>query len=138
MKSFVLRLLLVVSLLCDFLGSGIGVKAQGYAANRSSAKEQIHCQDDKDKSVAEEPESPLCNVIRESPTSHRVAPSRPVRLLPTHGGKPTHQHGRWAACNISNLLKHVPLNLWRSQVGLHTAFTSPRYYYVIALRRILC
>ena len=68
----------------------------------------------------------------------RVGNSRNARLTPTHGPKPGRNifregdvlHSIMSGCRISCLL--VPLK-WGCM-----AFSLPRFYYVIALRRILC
>ena len=78
------------------------------------------------------------SALRPSSPSHRVASHRSVRLLPTHGGKPSKHFGRWAKDQSSHLPKcFVQL----SCIGHHQvcmAVSSPRGYYVIALRRLLC
>ena len=133
-----MRLLLVAALLCGVLGSETRVKAQSCVANYFDGDELLDRHDNLCGQLAEIPLSPLDEALRPTPPSHRVASSRPVRLLPTYGGKPSHHFGRWTNGHLSNLFKHLPLRLWRNRVWFHTVAASPRFYYVIALRRLLC
>lgn len=132
-----MRLLLVAALLCGVLGSETRVRAQSCVANYFD-DELIEHHDNLCGRLAETPLSPLDEALRPTPPLHRVSSSRPVRLLPTHGGKPNHHFGRWANGHSSNLFKHLPLRLCRNRVCFHTVTASPRFYYVIALRRLLC
>ena len=142
-----MRLSLVATFLCGFL-LGPTVKALGAVAGRQQDKQQIKQHDGWIRHVAEEPETSPFSLLRPTP-SHRVASireqrssarslSRPVRLQPTHGGKPSHHSGRWAKGLSSYPLK---FSLQLPCAGLHwlrTPVASPRRRYVIALRRLLC
>ena len=88
--------------------------------------------------VAEEPQTLQGPLMRAGGQSHRVVTTRNSRVLPTHGGKPGQHLSRWAHHASSNLLKHTLLLLRRSPLWLRTGAASPRHYYVIALRRLLC
>jgi hypothetical protein len=46
--------------------------------------------------------------------------------------------GRWTAGESYQLSKYFSLLLHRMDCGLRVGAASPRYYYVITLRRILC
>ena len=165
MSRILIRLFLVAALLCDFLGSGTGARAQGFvskdeqkseerfheaesrgkacldyaeARKRSDEIQQIKQHDGYLKAVAEEPQSPVEVVFRSAPSSSRVASNRPTRLLPTHGGKPGKHHGRWTTNEICKPFNCVLLQLCRGLYHLRTVAAPPRYYYVIALRRLLC
>lgn len=71
-------------------------------------------------------------------TGERIGTSRPVRLIPTHGGKSNRTSGRLTSAGsayhsiLHALLLHLSCGSTRARVA------SPRFYYVIALRRILC
>ena len=136
MNSFLIRLFLVVALLCNILGSGMGVRAQVHSNNRANDEEQIRQSDGWVKQVAEEPQGPIESVLRSASSSHRVASSRPTRLLPTHGGKPGQHH--WVASGLFNLFKYAHLQLCRDFDCRRVVAAPPRLYYVIALRRLLC
>ena len=69
----------------------------------------------------------------------RVGANRPSRVLPTHGGgKP----GRGALAvlnhNSCHFIKYACLFLHRGLAWAAPEGGSPRYYFVIALRRFLC
>lgn len=138
MNKFLTRLFLIAMLLCGFLGSRTGVKAQRVVGNEEKNEEQIRQNNGWLRQVAEEPQSPVESALRSAPSSHRVASSRPTRLLPTHGGRPGQHHGRWSADGLFNLYKYQSCWQCYSFVSLHRISSSPRLYYVIALRRLLC
>ena len=132
------RILLLIALVCNFLGSGKGIKADGIVYERPDGEEQIQRYDDFFNHVAEEPQAPIGAAWRSVPSSHRIGSLRPTRLLPTHGGKPTHHSGRWARNEWSNPLNGCFLLLCKSINASRTMAASQRLYYVIALRRLLC
>ncbi len=139
MNRFLIRLFLVATLLCDFLGSIQDTKAQGMAArDEQKSEEQIKQHDGYLKHVAEEPQSPVEVAFRSASSSHRVASSRPTRLLPTHGGKPGKHHGRWAGNEVYKPFK-CTIQQWCGCLDRQCTVAAPsRLYYVIALRRLLC
>ena len=132
-----MRFLLIIVLM-NILGSGKQIKADGLLFERPNNEEQIQCHDDFVNHMAEEPQAPLGVAFRSVPSSHRVTSSRPTRLLPTHGGKPTSHSGRWAKNEWSNLSNGFALLLCKSLNSSRTMAASQRLYYVIALRRLLC
>lgn len=138
MRSVAIRLLFVALLLCNFLDSFNGVKAQTTMPENADRKEQVSKSSNLLNGLAEEPRTATGSSFCSSLPSHRVASHRTVRLLPTHGGNPSNKTGRWATASLSNLQKYLPLcqRLIRAASGM--GFASPRHYYVIALRRILC
>ena len=138
MMLFFIRLLLAVVLTCDFLIPDKGVGDCVILPETTNNEEQIRCRDHLINDVAEEPQSPFNTVFRTSRPIHRLASSRSVRLLLSGGGKPGHQHGRFGANSLSHTFKNIFHMLWYVHLRPTTAFASPRYYYVIALRRILC
>lgn len=139
MNRFLIRLFLVATLLCDFLGSGQDVRAQSTTAkDEQKSEEQIKQHDGYLKHVAEEPQSPVEVAFRSVSSSHRVASSRPTRLLPTHGGKPSKHHGRWAGDEVFKPFKCTIQQWCGSLDRLCTVVAPSRLYYVIALRRLLC
>ncbi len=145
MKRYLIRLSLVAALLCGSL-LGFTVKAQGAVTSRQQDAQQIKQDNRWIHHVAEEPERAPFSLLRPT-SSHRVTSirehrssarslSRPVRLLPTHGGKPG--QGRWANGQSSY---HPKFSLQLPCISLQRLYTpaaSPRRYYVIALRRLLC
>jgi len=138
MRSVILHIWFVVLMLCNFLGSNIEVKAQAMMPDNADRKEQVCRHSDLLHNMAEEPRNPVGSSLTSSVPTHRVASHRTVRLLPTHGSKPSTKSGRWATVSLSNLQKYVPVCQYLRLVVPGMGFASPRHYYVIALRRILC
>ena len=165
MNRFLIRIFFIVAFLCNILGSGMGVRAQGFlATEQQKSEERFHVAENRGKAcldyaevrkrsdeiqqikqndgylkpVAEEPQSPVEVAFRSAPSSHRIASNRPTRLLPTHGGKPTNHGGRWAKGELFNPLIFPSLRLCRRLFCHRTTAASPRLRYVIALRRLLC
>ena len=136
MKRYLIRLSLVGSLLCSIL-LGSSTKGQGGMEGCQHDQQQLKQHDGWVHHVAEEPERAPVSLLRPT-SSHRVASSRSVRWLPTHGGKPSKYSGRWAKDQLSNLTNGSVKLLCICRSGLCTVVSSPRRYYVIALRRLLC
>ena len=135
----VIRFFFILAFLCNVPGSGMDVRAQGFlSTEQQKNEEQIKQNDGYLNPVAEEPQSPVEVIFRSVPSSHRVASSRPTRLLPTHGGKPTNHGGRWAKGESFNPLTSPSLRLCSQFCWHRTTAASPRLRYVIALRRLLC
>ena len=136
MKRYLLYLSFVATWLCGIL-LGSNTKVQDTVSNRQQDEQQIQRHDGWIRHVAEEPETLPVSLLRPT-TSHRVASSRSARLLPTHGGKPSQHSGRWAKGQLS-YPPYCPIQLpCISRQRLCMAAASPRHYYVIALRRLLC
>ena len=137
-NTFLIRLGLIAALLCGGADSFGWARTQEHAADKHQKDEQITQNDGQVKNVMEEPEAPYSSPLMKSQNQHRVGSSRPARVLPTHGGKPSRSS---AQCNNHysyNALNYIHLAL--SELRTHGAegVASPRLYYVIALRRILC
>lgn len=133
-----MRILLIVTLMFNILGFGKQIKANIFVYDRPSNDEQLQCYDGFFHHMAEEPQAPIGVVLRSMPSSHRVGSSRPTRLLPTQGGKPTHHSGRWALNEWYNLSNGLILLSYKSFNSSRAMAASQRLYYVIALRRLLC
>lgn len=138
MNRFLMHLLLASTLLCGFLGSSTEVKAWGMAGCDQKSEEEVKENDGWQKQMTEEPLIPVETSLRTLPTFNRVVLSRPIRLRPTHGGRFCQHHGRWSADGLFNFYKYQ--SCWQRYgfVRLHRISSSPRFYYVIALRRLLC
>lgn len=131
------RLWLIVLLLCSLPVMGFG--AQGPVGGRS--------EEPKKKSVTRrdamhhrrmQQQMPLASAVITAKTGERIGSSRPVRLHPTNGSKPGKTLGRWASDKSIHLSHLHALLLHRMDYGLRASAASPRCYYVIALRRLLC
>ena len=136
MKRYLIRLCLIAALLCSS-HLGFSAKAHGAVDALQQDEQQVKQDDGWIHNVAEEPETVPVSLLRPT-TSHRVTSSRSVRLLPTYGGKPSQHSGRWVKGQLSYLPKFFLQLTCISRQRLCMAATSPRRYYVIALRRLLC
>ena len=70
--------------------------------------------------------------------SQRIGGSRPTRLLPRSNGKPSCAHGKSLPGNPYNYPSLSLSHLFTLSLFQKGGAASPRFYYVIALRRILC
>lgn len=139
MKKFLRHLLLVVTVLCTFLGSETGIRAQEFISpDGQESEKQIRQNSDYLLPVDDGPQLPVGVAFYSPPSSHRIASSRPTRLLPTHGGKSGKYNGRWISDDLCKLSKSFSFQ-WSCHLNrLNTIVAPPRHYYVIALRRLLC
>lgn len=138
-KQYLIRIGLVAFLLCaTFLDSADGIRAQVAAKDGQRGEEFIEQHDGWLQRIVEERRNMLADAFRSSPSSSRLATSRPARVLPTHGGKPTHHTGRWYQEFSSNPLLLYALRPRTNHYRLCATVASPRLRYVIALRRLLC
>lgn len=125
-------------LLCGFLGFRTEVETRDLMDGSQKSEEQIRQDVGWLKHVAEEPLNLVEAALRPVTSSHRVVSSRPTRLLPTHSGKPGQHHGRGGFNGLLTFFNHILLRQCCAFDGLHMIPASPRLYYVISLRRILC
>ena len=138
-KQYLIRIGLVAFLLCAaLLDSADGIRAQVAAKDGQRSEELIGQHDGWLQRIIEERRNVASDALRPSSSSSRLASSRPSRVLPTHGGKPTHHFGRWYHQDSSNLLLYSALQTCPSRYRLCATVASPRLRYVIALRRLLC
>ncbi|MBR4925487.1 MAG: hypothetical protein IKZ61_07020 [Prevotella sp.] len=138
MTRSLLRILLAALMFCGVLDFSTGVMAQSVATDKADRKNQVSSHSDLLHNMAEEPRSPVGSSFCSSLPSHRVASHRTVRLLPSNGGKPSNKSGKWATVSLSKLQNYLPTCICHFLSGARMGFASPRHYYVIALRRILC
>lgn len=137
-RGWFIRVWLTVMLLCCLSSTGFGALAQAEVRGEYSKKECVTRRDGLQSHMMQERQMPLAGAVITAKTGQRVGSSRPVRLHPTNGGKPGRMLGRWTADESYQLSKYFALLLHRMDCGLRIGAASPRYYYVIALRRILC
>ena len=138
MYRFLLRIALIATMVCGLSDSWKwgGVKERAICSQ--TKEEQVTAYDGLTKGVMEEPEGQYSSPLLRSQPQQRVGSSRSSRVMPTHGGKPGRNIGGW-----NNHHSYNPLNfthLAQSELTTRSAegVASPRLYYVIALRRILC
>ena len=138
MKRYLLRIGLVVTLLCGLSDSLEWVSNQEGVTNKHQQEEQITQDDGYVKNLIAERQRPFNITLVKSQNQQRVGSSRASRIIPTYGGKSGKNLAHWANQQLDNTLNiiYLPLQLIKTCSGLGIA--SPRLYYVIALRRILC
>lgn len=137
MNTYVRFICIIIAWACGLFGTTNWVKAEDGVtdANRQHAYVFLSQNDRNQGLITEERQFP--SLLSEKPP-RRVGCSRPVRLIPTHGSKPDRNLGKCIATSSFNLLKYDLLHLSLRQLSDKKGATLPRYYYVIALRRILC
>lgn len=90
--------------------------------------------------VAPCPEKHYEAILTDATQLYRICSSRPQRLIPTHGSKTERTLSSYAAIVRRHIVKPFHL-LYDGRRRLETApfrALASRYYYVIALRHILC
>ena len=131
------RLWVMVLLLFCQPALGVGGAVDDGAQSEVRKGDCIVQHDGLHRYMVQQKQMPLAGAVITAKNGERVGGSRPLRLIPTHGGKPGRTIGRWAA-DDSFHLSHIRTLLRANGCGLQVRAASPRYYYVIALRRLLC
>lgn len=137
MKIFLFRLWTVIVLFVATAAPSERVSAQAFASH-GQQEESVRQRDLLGTSQAEEKQRPYGEALVKTLPFQRIGSSRPSRLFPTHGGKSGRSLGHGTPHHSFNHLilvyRHLGSRLSKSCGGA----ALPRYYYVIALRRILC
>lgn len=138
-NRFLLRIWLTIAFLCALPETIHGLWEDRVVDHVESTKEESisqHC--GLDHHMELQGLLPPAGVVVSAKNSHRIGSSRSIRLMPSHGGKPGRSLGHWASDHSSYLSNLSCLLLHQASFRSQTWAASPRYYYVIALRRILC
>lgn len=137
MKIFLFRLWTVIVLFVATAAPSERVSAQAFASH-GQQEESVRQRDLLGTSQAEEKQRPYGEALVKTLPFQRIGSSRPSRLFPTHGGKSGRSLGHGTPHHSFNHLilvyRHLGSRLSKPCGGA----ALPRYYYVIALRRILC
>lgn len=80
----------------------------------------------------------LAYALPPSTSSDRVRSSHPTVPQVSHGGNSGRSPGRWFTGEQYDLLVHKCLVASTEDIPIRSGKGSPRFYYVIALRRMLC
>ena len=129
---------LAVLLLCCLPMTDFCAQKQAGVRGESISEECITKHDGLHRYIMQERQMPLAGIVITAKNGERIGGSRPVRLIPTHGGKPSRTLWRWISNKSFHLSNLHALLLSRIDCGRGVSAASPRFYYVIALRRILC
>jgi len=137
MKKILFRLWAVIALLVATTAPSERVSAQAFASH-GQQEESVQQRDVLGTSQADERQRPYGEALVKTLPLQRVGSSRTPRLFPTQGGKSGRSFGSGEQHHSFNHLfpvfRCLGLRLYKSCGGA----ALPRYYYVIALRRILC
>ncbi len=132
------RLWLAVLLLCSLPVTDFGAQRQEGVCGESISKECVTKHDRLHRYLMQERQMPLAATVITAKNGERIGSSRPVRQNPTNGGKSNRTLWRWISNKSFHLSNLYALLLRRIDCGRGVSAASPRFYYVIALRRILC
>ena len=138
MKRYLLRIGLVVTLLCGLSDSLEWVSNQEGVGKKHQQEEKITQDNGYVKGLVAESQKPIDSPLVKSQNQQRVGSSRPSRIIPTYGGKSGKNLAHWANQHFDNTLNIIYLPLQLKNICSGHGIASPRLYYVIALRRILC
>jgi hypothetical protein len=133
---YFLRIIFAIVAFCGI--TSVSVDASVLRASEC-AKEECVVQDGrKDNLELERALLPVSTAAISPRNLQRIGGSRPTRLIPTHSGKPSRIFGKWIAGYSFNLSNQIHYFLRHAFLKSKSGAASPRFYYVIALRRILC
>ena len=138
MKKLILHITLTIAMLCGLCMSPSQAVAQHDVSGEQGRQECVARQDAMHAGNVEERSFTSSGAVLRTGSQYRLSSSRPTRLLPTHGGKPGKNHFRNAENNNPFYISETSHFLASVSILLRKAVPSPRSYYVIALRRLLC
>lgn len=141
MKKRILHIWIVLAVICIASVTIESVRALSLPAENSRLEEvnvEISDCDDCGRGWQENRGCPTGNTFVESNQSQRVGSSRLPRLSSNNGGSSGRDLYLQKTQDKYNLLNFASLLLCYERSRSHSEAESPRLYYVIALRRILC
>lgn len=132
------RLWLAVLLLCCLPVIDFGAQAQTGVRGESLKKECVTKHDGLQRCMMRERQMSLAGTVISAKTGQRIGSSRTFRVHPSNGGKPGRSFGHWSDGYSFQHSKFFALLRHRIYCDSRVGAASPRLYYVIALRRLLC
>ncbi len=133
-----LRFLFFILTLFFLNSSSQGRVMSDFSDKEKQDQQYILFHDDAFDNILKEQQAPLTSALRSDNSSHRVNPSRTIRLLPTNGNNSNRCNGRCSNYSLYTHPFYATHLLCHAAQGMSAGVASPRYYYVIALRRLLC
>lgn len=137
MKRILSHVWFLIALIYVFPVALSSVRAHDVPTNHHRV-ETIDACEGSSQGLMEERQQPLGEAVLRSNLPQRLGMSRPPRVHPSQGGN----SARHLSLNLSNYsfnqIKNASLLLCNDLSCLDIEAMSPRLYYVIALRRILC
>ncbi len=128
---------LVIAMLFIGISHHGGVQAENIGRQPQN-NAQVSRYDNPINSIAEERNQPLSVVFDTDEGAQRYSSNRNPRLIPTHGFGPNNGSGHFSGKYQYSPKNIKFLHLCRKNCVRQTGGASPRHYYIIALRRILC
>ncbi len=139
MDALISRFCLFIALMFGMPDVLPNVGADCHVPDELGKAEYVDAQhDERQKDALTEDAQPLSGTLLSTKTSQRVGHSRPARPHLTGGGKNNRIACYGVAHSISCLSYLPDLSLQPLRLGICGGSASPRFYYIIALRRILC
>ena len=132
------RLWLMMLLLCGLPATNYSVLAQADVTSEAAQEESFSQSDGLHRYMMLEQQKMPAGFVITAKSGERIGSSRPVRLVPTHGGKSGRMLSRLTSASSIYHSNLYSLLFRLSDCGIRVGAASPRFYYVIALRRILC
>ena len=133
-----LRFLFFILTLFFLNSSSQGRVMSDFSDKAKQDQQYILFHDNAFDNILKEQQAPLTSALRSDNSSHRVNPSRTIRLLPTNGNNSNRCYGRCSNYSLYTHPFYATHLLCHAAQGMSAGVASPRYYYVIALRRLLC
>ena len=130
----IFRLWLMTLLFCSLPVTDFDALAQVNAIDDTTKEECVIQSDGLHHCMMQKRQKMPAGFIVTAKNGERIGSSRPTRLIPTNGRMLGH-------LTLANSIYHsnlYALLLRHSGGGIRAWAASPRFYYVIALRRILC
>ena len=133
-----LRFLFIILTLFFLNSSSQGRVMSDFSDKAQQDKQYVLLHHDAFDNILKEQQAPLTSAVRSDNSSQRVNPSRTIRLLPTNGNNPNRCNGRCSNYSLYNHPLYATRFLCHAAQGMSAGVASPRSYYVITLRRLLC
>ena len=135
MKGLLLRFCFLLTLLGLLPNLSFGVGVSEHVRHQKDSGTIVEQSDDPYRHFAEERQRRPFESFISNRGAQRVSSLRPTKYHPTHGGKQSRIAGSYAK---SYSLQLIYQSFRQNLSNLNAIFVSPRQYYVIALRHILC
>ena len=138
MKNHLFRLWILATMLCGLPISNVWGKAQDAVCQKTAEEAHVLRNDENCCTMAQSKEQAQTDAFLNTKRLQHIGSSRSIRLLPTNSGKPGRPSGRGNSKEPFHFSKFHALLLYCMAYEQRIWAASPRFYYVIRLRRILC
>lgn len=138
MHLLMIRLCLVVAILFGLQDAQLSVGSVCHITDRLTKDCVVDSYDELDYGIQKDGLQLPSGYLLNDEDSQRLENSRSGRTYSSGGGKPGRLSNHWEAHCISCFIYLPCLFFLRASLWVRRRGASPRYYFVIALRRILC